>query len=149
MSRLISSKKRLLPKLTHDFFGGYSLTNPWNKAISSMEMNFFTPAVNIQETEDAFILELAAPGQAKEDFQVEVKNHQLLISSELESENLSENKIYKRKEYSFTSFSRAFYLPENCLQDEIEASYENGTLTVFMPKKEVDSITPQKSIVVS
>ena len=149
MSGLISSKQRFLPKLTHDFFGGNNLTYPWNKAISSAEMNFFTPAVNIQETADAFILELVAPGQAKEDFQVEVKNHQLLISSEQESENLSENKIYKRKEYSFTSFSRAFDLPENCLQDEIEASYENGILTVIMPKNELESITPTKSIMVS
>lgn len=92
------------------------------------------PAVNVSETDEAFQLELAAPGKAKEDFKVEIENGTLCISSEEEEANESENKNYTRKEYSYSSFNRSFSLPENVIEEEIAAKYEDGVLKLTLPK---------------
>lgn len=94
------------------------------------------PAVNIKENEDSFEILLAAPGLNKEDFTVEVDENILKISSEFkQSEEVKEEK-FSRREFNFSSFKRAFTLPETINEDKIEASYVNGVLQLVLPKKE-------------
>ena len=93
-----------------------------------------TPSANIRETPKEFLLELAAPGLERKDFNIEVKNGMLCISSEKEEEKKEENGYYRR-EYSYNSFSRSFTLPENVKEEKIDARYENGILRVSLPKK--------------
>ena len=94
------------------------------------------PPVNVEETEESFKMELAAPGKKKEDFKVEIDNGILVISSEQDSSEESSEKNYKRKEYSYQSFSRSFTLPENVNEDAIEAQYSKGVLQLTIPKTE-------------
>jgi HSP20 family protein len=107
------------------------------------------PSVNITENDKEFRIEMAAPGLDKKDFKVEVENGLLCISSEKEEETTEEKKNYTRREYSFNSFSRSFTLPENSLPEKINASYQNGILSIVLPKKEVSVLKTAKEIQVS
>jgi HSP20 family protein len=94
-------------------------------------------------------LELAAPGMDKKDFKVNVENGTLTISAEKKEESKEEKKNYTRREYSYSSFSRSFRLPENCTAEKIDAKYDNGILRVTLPKKQMTLSQPAKEIKVS
>lgn len=96
------------------------------------------PAVNIKETKDAFSLDLAAPGLNKEDFKINIDKNQLKVSAnkEVKSEENKEDGKYTRREFNFNSFSRTFTLPNTIDKKAINAAYENGVLTLTLPKKE-------------
>lgn len=94
------------------------------------------PAVNVSETDDNFVLELVAPGKSKDDFDVDINNGVITISSESEEKSETEEKNYTRKEYSFNSFSRSFSLPDNVEASGIRAKYNEGVLTIDLPKNE-------------
>lgn len=95
------------------------------------------PAVNVQETKEAFQLDVAAPGLQKEHFSVNVNGRILTISAESKQENNgSEDSKWTRKEFGYTSFARSFTLPEAVRADAIAAKYENGILSVTVPKAE-------------
>lgn len=94
------------------------------------------PAVNIVETDDNYRLEMAAPGMKKEDFKINVENDLLTISTEKKSETTEKNEKYTRKEFSYSSFLRSFTLPEIVDMDKINANYDNGIMTLLLPKKE-------------
>ena len=124
--------------LTTDWLGGITETN---------KINTNVPAVNIEETEDNFTLELAAPGLSKDKFNLELDNDVLIISSESSSvKEGKENRKYTRKEFSYGSFKRTFTVPETVNGNYISASYENGILTVKLPKKEEAKIQPKRLI---
>jgi HSP20 family protein len=107
------------------------------------------PSVNVTETDKEFKIELAAPGLEKKDFKVAVDNGVLTISAEKETEKNEEKKNYWRKEFSYSQFSRSFQLPENSISDKIDAKYDNGILSIVLPKKEVSVTNPRKEIKVS
>ncbi|WP_276390213.1 Hsp20/alpha crystallin family protein [Eudoraea chungangensis] len=106
----------------------------------------YVPAVNIMENETDFQLELFVPGRKREDFNVEIDEQVLTISSELSQENKTENNNYSRKEYSYESFKRAFTLPESVDEDAIKASYKDGVLKFVLPKKEEALPKPKRLI---
>ncbi|ADV47673.1 Hsp20/alpha crystallin family protein [Cellulophaga sp. E16_2] len=124
-----------------DWFGGAEV------------LNSKVPAVNIREGDTSFVLELVAPGRKKEDFKIEIDNDLLSVSSEVKkesSETLDSKEVekvkYTRKEYSFTSFKRAFTLPDTVNVEDIKASYENGILSFNLPKKEEALPKPKRLI---
>jgi len=94
------------------------------------------PAANIWESNNAYHIELAAPGLKKEDFKVSLERDMLKISSDQKKENNLEGKSYNRREYSYSSFTRSFSLPETADADQIQASYSAGVLSLQIPKKE-------------
>jgi HSP20 family protein len=96
----------------------------------------FTPQVNIKETNDSYVLDLLAPGRTKEDFKINVEKNILTISSENKQDEHKENEKQIRKEFSLQSFKRTFTLDEQIEADKIEAKYQNGLLTLTLPKKE-------------
>jgi HSP20 family protein len=104
------------------------------------------PAANIKETETEFLLELAIPGRKKEDFNVEIDNDILTISSEVKSEENKEDEGYTRREFTFSSFKRVFSLPETISLDKINATYEDGILKFILPKKEEALPKPKRLI---
>lgn len=107
------------------------------------------PAVNIKENEDSFEILLAAPGLTKEDFAIEIDENILKISSDIkQTEEVKEEK-FSRREFSFSSFKRAFTLPETVNENKIEASYVNGILKLSLPKKEEALPKEKRSIQIS
>jgi len=93
------------------------------------------PPANISETKREFRINLSAPGLNRDDFKVEVDNGDLIISCEKEEEDQENKENYRRQEYSYTSFSRRFPLPDNAIDNKINAKYDNGILQVTIPKK--------------
>ena len=109
--------------------------------------NSTLPAVNVKETADDFILELAAPGMSKKDFKINFQNNLLTISSEKEEKTEDKNDGYSRKEFSYTSFQRSFTVPGNEVDsDKITASYADGILNVKIPKREEVKPKPAREI---
>lgn len=125
--------------LKPDWFGGMEKLE---------KLNVTVPAVNIKETETDFTIELAVPGKKKDDFNVEVNNDVLTISSEAKTENeeRTDDGKYTRREFSYSSFKRSFTLPETVDEEKIKASYEDGVLRLALPKKEEALPKPKKLI---
>jgi HSP20 family protein len=106
--------------------------------------------VNIKESTDEFEVELAAPGLDKKDFNIELNNDMLTISSEKKIENeIKEGQQFARREFSYQSFSRSFTLPNTVDNEKIRAKYENGILRVSIPKKDEAKPKPVKQIDIS
>jgi len=90
---------------------------------------------------------MSAPGFEKGDFKIELNNSLLTISSEKKIENeTKEGQQFTRREFSYQSFSRAFTLPETVEGEKIAAKYENGILSINIPKKEEAKPKPVKQI---
>jgi HSP20 family protein len=98
------------------------------------EKEMTIPAVNIKENTKNFEVELAAPGFKKEDLKVMVEEGVLTIASEKEHETEKEEGGYSRKEFSYSSFSRSFTLPENVDQDSLKAKFVDGVLKLTIDK---------------
>jgi HSP20 family protein len=121
------------PSVFDDFF------KPWNEWFDSGLSPVRTlklPAVNITEEKDHYQVSLAAPGMKKDDFKIDLDGNMLTISSEKEEQKEDKDKKFTRREYSYSSFSRSFTLPEEINQDKIEASYQDGVLNLTLPRKE-------------
>lgn len=106
--------------------------------------NSFFPHTNIFETNDDFQVEMLVPGRAKEDFKISLDKNLLTIGYEAREEKEEEGKKTLKKEFSFRSFKRAFTIDEKINADAIEAKYENGILTVSLPKKEEVKALPKE-----
>lgn len=93
------------------------------------------PAVNVVETPQGFRIELAAPGLTKEDFQVKVEADLLTISAQKETESTENGAQYRRREFGYATFQRAFRLPDTVAADSVKAAFANGILHVELSKK--------------
>ena len=107
------------------------------------------PSVNISESPDDFKIELAAPGLQKGDFDINVEKNTLTVSAKKEVSSEVNKEKFTRKEFSYSSFSRSFQLPEGVESNAIEANYENGILGIVLPKKEEAKELPPRVIEVS
>lgn len=135
-----------LPSVFDDIF-----RNDWlNESNGASNIGMNVPAVNIRDNEDNFIVELAAPGKKKEDFNIELDNEVLTISSEEKEKSTSEEKgKFTRREFSYRSFTRSFTLPETADNTKINATYENGVLKINIPKREDAKPAPKRLIEIS
>jgi HSP20 family protein len=89
---------------------------------------------NVKEENDAFVLSLAVPGLKKSEISLNVEKDMLHISHKSENEdNLT---AYNRREFDFRNFERSFRIPETVNTEKIKASYEDGILTLTLPKRD-------------
>lgn len=134
--------KNAFPSLFGEFFDR-DLFDTSNMSFNNSTM----PAVNIKETKDDFVVEVAAPGMNKDDFRIELDNNLLVISSEKEENTESkEEGDFTRREFSYQSFKRSFTLPKTIEEGKIKAKYENGVLNIHLPKKEEAKEKPKRMI---
>ena len=94
----------------------------------------FSPAVDIVEDKDAFVVRAELAGVAKENISVEVKDNHLVLSGKKDAVDRGEEGKYRYVESRHGSFSRRFELPRNVKYDAIEASFKDGALTLRIPK---------------
>ena len=125
--------------LINDFFGTEVASN-------KLMPRFSQPAVNIRETDDEFIMEVAAPGLEKNDFNVFVEDGVLHLEVNKEVEDKEEDKNWRRYEFNYMQFKRSFQLPESVDTQKVDATYKNGILNIHLPKKEEAKPIPPKSI---
>ena len=131
----------MFPSLMNDFF-----KPDWFGGMERYENTL--PAVNIKENETDYELELAIPGQKKEDFNVTIDDSIMTVSMETGSEETHSEEQFTRKEFSYRSFKRSFTLPETVNEDKIEASYVDGILKFSIPKREEAIPKPKRTIAI-
>lgn len=137
---LVSVNPRFVNRVFDEFFQN---ANTANRA--SVKRSF-TPAVNVEETDDAYRLDLVVPGFEKNAIKVEVNDGVLLIAGAHKVAEEKETNNYTRKEFKLANFSRRFTLPETADDAQISATYTNGILTVVLPKKEEAKPQPARLI---
>lgn len=133
------------PSLLDRFFEGNLMDwNSWNFA----ELDSTLPAVNVRENDNEILIDVAAPGLKKNDFNVNFDNGRLTISSEKKDEKTEkEGDKVTRREFNYQSFQRSFNVPENMVDTEkINAKYSDGILKVTLPKREEVKPKPSKEI---
>ncbi|TVZ25203.1 HSP20 family protein [Gillisia sp. Hel_I_86] len=134
MNLIKRNEDEWLPSVFDDIF-----KNDWSGGTSNVgNIGTRIPAANIQETDENFFVAVAAPGKSKKQFNIELDNNVLTISSEekLEHESTDTNGRFTRKEFNYTNFRRAFSLPESVESEKISAAYKDGVLEIKLPKKE-------------
>jgi HSP20 family protein len=99
-------------------------------------MNSWTPAVDVRESDNDLALEVELPGIRPEDVEITAENGVLTVRGEKRSERKEgdENSRYHMVERSYGTFVRSFQLPQGLDESKIEASYNDGILSVQIPK---------------
>ncbi|WP_431295246.1 Hsp20/alpha crystallin family protein [Pedobacter sp. P26] len=120
----------------------------FSDAITKNKIVDKSPNVNIHENETAYVIELAAPGLKKEDFQINLKKDTLSVWAEVKKDETQVAKNFTRKEFEYSSFARSFNLPDSADGDHITAEYKDGILSINISKKD-DAKLQHKEIVVS
>ena len=113
--------------MIHSFFN-----TDWNFPVR--DTRNWSPAVDVKETDNSFVLTADIPGLTKKDIQVNVANGKLSISGERTYETDQENDNYHYRERRFGTFDRSFKLPDTVDEEKISASFKNGILIVALPK---------------
>ena len=141
---LVSAKNGgLIPSVLSDFFNAENFFSPRLFPFSSDET---IPSANIKETDSQYTIELAAPGYEKKDFSIRLDDDVLTVSAQKQVEKSEEKETYRRKEYSYNSFSRSFTLSKHVDTLKVQASYVNGVMTLVVPKNEKSSKDTAKEI---
>ena len=129
-----------LPELFNDLMNvGLAAAKPCTTA----------PAINVMETADAYIVEVAAPGLKKEEVFVNINDEgNLVIKLEKEeaSKQEDEKMHYLRREFSYTKYEQTLILPDDVEKDKIGAKVNDGILTVTLPKVEQSRVKVARSI---
>ena len=107
------------------------------------------PAVNVKEDENAYTMEVAAPGLKKEFCRVSINDEgNLCVAIENKFEHKEEDKKehYLRREFSYTNYQQAYALPEDVQKDGISAKVEDGILTIVLPKEKKEEVKISRNI---
>lgn len=94
------------------------------------------PAVDIRESAESLTLTADLPGLSQEDIELTLENNLLTLTGERRFEAEDNTKDYHRIERAYGRFTRSFTLPRNVESDSVKASFQNGVLTIELPKKE-------------
>lgn len=101
-----------------------------------MSNRTWAPAVDIRETEEAYLVHAELPGLSKDDIDITLEENVLKLSGERRWEQDVNEEQYHRIERSYGTFTRAFSLPSRVDATQVEASFKDGVLTVTVPKME-------------
>ena len=96
----------------------------------------FAPKVDIAETDQQFEIDFYIPGVNKDQVNIDLNDGRLTVNGERKFEKENNGKNYRSVESSFGSFTRSFQLPDNIDQEAVSASFENGVLSITVPKDE-------------
>ena len=120
--------------LLDDFDGIFNpvFDRDWN--ISSNLTSGSGPAVDIKEKDDSFLLFADIPGLNKNDINVHIENNVIFISGERKIASNEDYKSYHYRERTYGSFKRSFKLPKNVNEKKISAEFNNGVLSIIIPK---------------
>ena len=141
MTTLVRKNQGWLPSVFNDLF---------EHPLFVQRMPVNTPAINVKETKGEYVVEVAAPGMTKEDFDVRIDEEDYLVITLEKRDEREEKKMkeecgcddkecggeecYLRREFSFSKFQQAMILPDNVDKDKIRAKVKHGVLRIELPK---------------
>lgn len=146
MSTLVK-RNPMFPTFFDDFFTKDFFD--WNDK-NFTKLGSTLPSVNLIEKDKSFSIELAAPGMKKNDFKIELLNGILTISAEHKDEKAEKDEAgnFLRREFKYSSFKRSFTMPENIMENEIDATYKDGILFINVMKNEMKKEENKKFIAI-
>jgi HSP20 family protein len=103
---------------------------------TSQLLSGWTPALDVYEGKDSFVVKAELPGMKKEDIEVSLHDGSLSISGERKTETKHEDAEVYRAERFFGRFQRTVTLPTAVAADKVKAAYKDGVLTITLPKTE-------------
>ena len=107
--------------------------------------NNWTPSVDINESSDTFIIKADLPGIKKSDIEVKIEENVLILNAERKIDKTNVNEKYHFSERRSGTFSRSFKLPKSVKEEKITADFDNGVLSIIIPKAE-DAITSNRLV---
>lgn len=117
-------------------FESYFPTRAGNGQDPDLETAVWSPRVDLAETEEGYFIHLDVPGMQKDAFNVNYQEGVLSVSGERKTEATTEGTRYVRVERTSGHFYRSFTLPKAVKEHEIKATYQDGVLTIQVPKAE-------------
>jgi HSP20 family protein len=139
MTQLIRRTRRPWPEATNPFGDLDNMLAGFFRPVSDMNPSAngsWTPAVDIRETKEAYVVEAELPGLTKDDIDVTFENGVLSLTGERKLESETEEESYRRVERRYGSFTRSFTLPREVDTEGVKAAFREGLLTVTVPKRE-------------
>ncbi|MFC2512203.1 MAG: Hsp20/alpha crystallin family protein [Prevotella denticola] len=128
-----------LPEVFNDFLNTANMP----------KANATAPAINVQESDKDYTVELAAPGLSKDDFDVNINSDgDLTIKMEKKAEEKEEKGHYLRREFAYSKYEQTLILPDDVQKEGIAARVANGVLTVILPKIKVQEQKVARQITV-
>ncbi len=118
-----------IDRVFDSFFGRYPTVSGEHKV-------YFIPAIDVEETENEYIVKAELPGLSKEDIKISLRENSVTISGERKKEKEEKGKTYHRVEMVYGKFARTIQLPDEIQPDKAKAEYKNGILTITLPKSE-------------
>lgn len=109
-----------------------SFVRPWRL----LPFEYGTPAVDMYQTDDAVVVKASLPGVKPEDIDISITGDTLTIRGESKSQEEVKEENYIRREMRYGSFTRTLPIPVSVQTDKAEAVFENGVLTLTLPKAE-------------
>ena len=128
-----------------DFFRGFARPEHMLYGKNAQRMM----KTDVKETDDGYELDVDLPGFKKDEIHLVLENGYLTISTEKSLENKEEKKgkVLRQERYAGT-MSRSFFVGENVTEEDIKAKYENGVLSLSVPKKEARKVPEKKTILI-
>ena len=104
----------------------------------------FRPSLDVTRTEGQLMVTAELPGiDPEKDVTIELREHELEIRAERKQEKTTEDKGYRRSEFSYGSFLRVVRMPENAKESDIHATYKDGILEVRVPLERAPEVQPK------
>ena len=126
----LASFQHEMNRVFNDFFRG------GNGDESGSTVGAWSPAVDIHETEDGYVLKAELPGVSKDDVSIDVHQHTLTLRGERKYESAVKDERYHRVERAYGTFRRSFVLPAMVDQEHVQATFKDGVLELHLPKSE-------------
>ena len=128
-----------------DFFRGFARPEHMLYGKNAQRMM----KTDVKETDDGYELDVDLPGFRKDEIHLVLENGYLTISTEKALENKEEKKgkVLRQERYAGT-MSRSFFVGDNVTEEDIKAKYENGVLSLSVPKKEARKVPEKKTIMI-
>jgi len=136
-AREMMSLRDAMDRLFDDAFTRpFSLRDGWSSSV---------PAIDMFQTDDEIVVKAALPGMKADEVQINITGEVLTLKGEVQQNQEMEEKAWHLREQRFGSFERSIALPTDVVADKAQADFENGILTITLPK--ADEVKP-KSITV-
>lgn len=108
------------------------------KNSNSLQSFEFSPSCDVSEEANSYVLKFDLPGVPKDKVKVEIDGNQITVSAERKEEKTTEDKKKYLSEIAYGSYARTFTLPGPVDEKKVDAKFDNGVLTVSIPKTEVE-----------
>lgn len=141
----VSNFYRDFDKMVETTFRNLSAPFPAFPAGLTQAFSIFRPVVDVASSENEYIITAEVPGLDENDIRLELAaNNTLCIKGEKRQQREDNNRDYQSSERTYGAFTRVLALPEDADKEGIEAEFENGLLTVIVPRIEMKNMRPRE-----